>query len=121
MLIVSIFISFFIDPIFLLTTGALPHVVIRALIKILLIPLMMGIGYELLKLAGRYDNLFIRIVSAPGLWLQRVTVLEPDDSMIECAITAFIEVMPEEEKQAELALRKAEEPDEETNTDSISE
>jgi hypothetical protein len=41
--------------------------------------------------------------------------------MIECAITAFIEVMPEEEKQAELALRKAEEPDEETNTDSISE
>ena len=108
MLIVSIVISFFIDPLFLFATGTLPNALIRSLIKILLIPLMMGIGYELLKLAGKHDNLFIRIISAPGLWLQRVTVREPDDSMIECAITAFIEVMPEEEKLAELALRETE-------------
>jgi uncharacterized protein YqhQ len=57
----------------------------------------MGIGYELIKIAGRHDNLFTRIISAPGLWLQRITVLEPDDSMIECAITAFKEVIPEDQ------------------------
>ena len=97
MLIVGIFVSFFIDPIFYLTIGKLPHVAIRAAIKLLTLPLTMGIGYELIKLAGRHDNLFTRIISAPGLWLQRITVLEPDDGMIECAITAFKEVIPEDQ------------------------
>ena len=102
MLLVSMFISFFIDPLFLLATGSIPHVAIRALIKLLLLPITMGIGYELIRLAGKRDNLFTRIVSAPGLWLQRITVLEPDEKMIECAITAFIEVIPDEDKEAEL-------------------
>ena len=97
MLIVGIFISFFIDPLFLLTLGEVPHVAIRAAIKLLLLPLMMGVGYELIKFAGRHDNLFTRIISAPGMWLQRVTVLEPTDDMIECAIKAFVEVIPETE------------------------
>lgn len=97
MLIVGIFISFFIDPLFLLTLGEVPHVAIRAAIKLLLLPLMMGVGYELIKFAGRHDNLFTRIISAPGMWLQRVTVLEPTDDMIECAIKAFVEVIPENE------------------------
>ena len=97
MLIVGIFISFFIDPLFLLTIGKVPHVAIRAAIKLLLLPLMMGVGYELIKLAGRHDNVFTRIISAPGMWLQRVTVLEPTDDMIECAIKAFVEVIPENE------------------------
>ena len=97
MLIVGIFISFFIDPLFLLTTGDVPHVAIRAVIKLLLLPLMMGVGYELIKLAGRRQNLFTRIISAPGMWLQHITVLEPDDDMIECAIKAFVEVIPEDE------------------------
>ena len=96
MLIVGIFISFFIDPLFLLTTGDVPHVAIRAVIKLLLLPIMMGAGYELIKLAGRYDNVFTRIISAPGMWLQRITVLEPEDSMIECAIEAFVKVIPED-------------------------
>ncbi|MBQ9414930.1 MAG: DUF1385 domain-containing protein [Clostridia bacterium] len=65
-------------------------------IKILTIPLVVGIGYELLKLAGRYDNLFTRIISAPGKWMQRITTKEPDDSMIECAIAAFAAVVPED-------------------------
>ena len=56
-----------------------------------------GIGYELIKLAGKHDNLFTRIISAPGLWLQRITVLEPDDDMIECAIAAMNEVIPNDE------------------------
>ena len=94
MLIVGMFISFFIDPIFYLTVGALPHVAIRAIIKLLLLPITMGVGYELIKFAGRHDNVITRIISAPGMWLQHMTVFEPDDDMIECAIIAFKEVIP---------------------------
>ena len=97
MLVVGIFISFFIDPLFIALTGSVPHVAIRALLKLLLLPIMMGVGYELIKLAGRYQNAFTRFISAPGLWMQRITVREPDDSMIECAIEAFTKVIPEDE------------------------
>ncbi len=109
MLIVSVFISFFIDPIFILTTGGVPHVAIRAAIKLLLLPINMGIGYELIKIAGKYDNLFTRIISAPGMWLQHITVFEPEDSMIECAIAAFKEVIPDSEKKDEAAENEEEE------------
>jgi len=61
---------------------------LRVFLKLLLLPVVMGISYELIKLAGRYDNLATRIISAPGLWLQRLTTFEPDDSMIEIAIAA---------------------------------
>jgi uncharacterized protein YqhQ len=97
MLLVGMFVSYFIDAIFYLTIGHLPHVAIRAIIKLLLLPITMGIGYELIKFAGRHENAFTRIISAPGLWLQRVTVLEPSDDMIECAIVAFKEVIPEDQ------------------------
>ena len=70
---------------------------LRVLIKIALLPLTVGIGYELIKLAGRKDNAFTRIMSAPGLWIQHLTTREPDDDMIECAITAFTAVIPEDE------------------------
>ncbi len=96
MLIVGMFVSFFIDPIFYLTLGELPPTWIRALLKLATLPITMGIGYELIKIAGRHDNIVTRIISAPGLWLQRITVLEPEDGMIECAITAFKEVIPED-------------------------
>lgn len=59
------------------------------IIKILLIPIVCGAGYELLRVCGRYDNLFTKIVSAPGLWLQRITTKEPEDDMIEVAIAAL--------------------------------
>jgi uncharacterized protein YqhQ len=98
MLLVSMFISFFIDPLFILTIGHVPHVAVRSAVKLLLLPINMGIGYELIKVAGKYNNLFTRIISAPGVWLQHITVLEPDDSMIECAIAAFVKVIPEEDK-----------------------
>ena len=71
----------------------------RTAIKILLLPLTVGIGYELIKLAGRKDNAVTRAFSAPGVWLQHITTVEPDDSMIECAIKAFTEVIPEEESK----------------------
>ena len=63
--------------------------------KILLLPLTVGVGYELIKICGRHDNLFTRIISAPGLWVQRITTKEPEDDMIEVAIQAMQEVIPE--------------------------
>ena len=102
MIIVSIFIGFFITPLYILilgeeTVASLGNWMnaIRAATRILLIPLIVGIGYELIKLAGKHDNLFTKIISAPGMWLQHITVLEPDDQMIECAIVAMKEVIPE--------------------------
>ena len=58
-------------------------------IKILLIPVVCGAGFEELKICGKYDNLATRIISAPGLWLQRITTKEPEDDMIEVAIAAL--------------------------------
>ena len=95
MLLVSIFVSFFIDPLFILIFGFTPVLVIRILIKLLMLPLIVGVGYELIKLAGRYDNAFTRIISAPGVWLQHITTKEPEDGMIECAIAALNEVIPD--------------------------
>lgn len=95
MLLVGIFVSFFIDPLFLLIFGYLPQTIIRVIIKLALLPIIVGVGYELIKIAGRHDNLLTRIISAPGVWLQHVTVLEPTDDMIECAITAVKEVIPD--------------------------
>lgn len=73
---------------------------LRVLLKLLLLPVVMGVSYELIKLAGRYDNLFTRIISAPGLWLQRLTTFEPDDSMIEVAIAAVTPVLPDHPDEA---------------------
>ena len=73
------------------------NAVIRTVIKIALLPLVVGIGYELIKLAGRRDNAFTRAISAPGVWLQHLTTLEPEDGMIECAIAAFQAVVPPDE------------------------
>ena len=68
---------------------------LRILLKLLTLPVVMGISYELIKLAGQYDNILTRIISAPGLWIQRLTTSEPDDSMIEVAIAAVKPVLPE--------------------------
>ena len=65
-------------------------------LKIAIMPLVMGVGYELIKICGKYDNFLTRILSAPGLWFQRITVLEPDDAMIECAIAAMKEAIPDD-------------------------
>ena len=68
---------------------------LRVVFKLLLLPVVMGISYELLKWCGRSDNLATRIIRQPGLWVQRLTVFEPDDSMIEVAIAAVTPVLPE--------------------------
>lgn len=64
-------------------------------VKILLVPVICGCGFEVLKLCGRYDNWLTKIISAPGLWLQRITTKEPDDGMIEIAISALKACEPE--------------------------
>ncbi len=68
----------------------------RVGIKLLLLPLIVGIAYELIRIAGRHNNIFTRIMSAPGLWMQRLTTCEPDDSQIEIAIAAMQPVLPKE-------------------------
>ncbi len=70
----------------------------RALIRIALMPVVIGIAYELIRLAGRYDNLFTKIISAPGLYIQRLTTHEPDDKVIEVAIAAMTPVIPEDKE-----------------------
>jgi len=74
---------------------------VRTLIKLLTLPIVVGVGYELIKFAGRHDNIITRIISAPGVWLQHITTFEPDDSQIECAIAALSETLtgnPEDDK-----------------------
>ena len=66
-------------------------------VKILMVPFICGVGYELLKICGKHDNALTRIIAAPGLWLQRITTKEPEDDMIEIAIAAVNEVLPQEE------------------------
>ena len=97
MLLVSIFISFFIDPVtMLLFDGLVLPPVLRTVLRLALFPLVMGIGYELIRLAGRHDNVVTRIISLPGMWLQHITVFEPTDDMIECAIEAVNRVIPQD-------------------------
>ena len=62
----------------------------------MLIPLVCGLGYELIKLCGKHDNKLTRIIAAPGLWAQRITTKEPDDGMIEVAIKAIESVIPDD-------------------------
>lgn len=72
------------------------NTVLRAAVKLLLIPVVVAVGYELIKLAGRRDNAFTRFISKPGLWVQHLTTKEPDDDMIECAIASLKAVIPED-------------------------
>ena len=69
---------------------------LRTLLKLILLPLTVGIGYEFIRYAGRHNNAAVRILSAPGLWMQRLTTREPDDSMIAVAITSLKSALPDE-------------------------
>ncbi len=89
------------------------NVLIRVACKILVLPIICGIGYEFLMYAGKHDNFLIRAISAPGLWLQRITTREPDDAMIEVAIASLKGAIPEEFPEY---ADKAEEVKSEDNT-----
>ena len=86
MLIVGIIIGLFIP---------FTNVWLRSATKILLLPITVGLGYELIKLCGRHDNIITRIIARPGIWMQHITTKEPMDDMIEVAIEAMKDVIPE--------------------------
>ena len=62
------------------------HTLIISLVKLALLPITMGVGYEILMLAGKHDNIITRIISAPGMWVQKITTKEPTLDMLEIAI-----------------------------------
>ncbi|MBR4203922.1 MAG: DUF1385 domain-containing protein [Clostridia bacterium] len=72
------------------------NVWIRFGLKLLMIPLIVGVGYEFIRYAGGHSNIFTKIVSAPGLWMQRITTREPDDSQLEVALAALKNAIPVE-------------------------
>ena len=72
----------------------------RMLSRILLVPFISGVSYEIIKWAGRSDSIFVKLVSAPGMCLQKLTTAEPDEEEIECAIAALVTVLEDEEPEA---------------------
>ena len=77
--------------------GSALYRVIMIAFKLLLLPLVVGVTYEINRWAGRHDNWFTKILTAPGMWMQHFTTNEPDDSMIEVGIAAVNAVLPEKE------------------------
>ena len=71
-------------------------------LKLAFIPLIMGVGYEFIKYAGRHDNLLVKILSAPGLWMQRLTTKEPSDDIIEVGIESLKAVITENPEDDEI-------------------
>lgn len=88
-LLVGIFVGLFIP-----TFPNIP--ILRPVLRLLLLPVLVGLGYEFIKLCGKHDNKLTRILATPGLWAQRITTKEPDDEMIECAIEAMKAVIPDD-------------------------
>ena len=76
--------------------GTFLYRLIMIVFKLLLLPLVVSVTYELNRWIGRHDNWFTRVLSAPGMWMQNFTTNEPDDSMIEVGIAAVKAVLPEE-------------------------
>ncbi len=84
-------------PILEAIRGTFLYRLLMIVFKLLLLPVVVGITYEINRWCGRNDNRFTRILSAPGMWMQNFTTNEPDDSMIEVAIAAVQAVLPEKE------------------------
>lgn len=91
-LLISIILFFFIQ---------VDNPVQKVIYRILMMPIVAGISYELIRLAGRTDNLFVRILSAPGMLIQKLTTNEPDESMVEVAIASVEAVFDWKQYQSE--------------------
>ena len=94
-----LFISIFVSTVFRVPWE---NVALRVLVKVALLPVVMGISYELIRAAGKYDNIVTKIISAPGLGIQRITTKEPDGEEIECAIRALQACIPEDPEEDRL-------------------
>ena len=64
------------------------NLALKLVLRLLLVPVIAGISYEIIRLAGRSDNVIIRIISEPGMWMQRLTTKEPDEEMVKVAIAS---------------------------------
>jgi len=73
-------------------------IVLRMLMRIALLPVVAGLSYEVIKLAGRSKNKCVKACTKPGLWLQKLTTREPDESQIEVAIKSMVSVIPEDKE-----------------------
>ena len=96
-LFVVVIISILVFSLVSLKVALWDNVWVRVGLRLLLLPLVVSISYEINRWVGRHDNLCSRILSAPGKWLQRLTTNEPDDEMIACAIRALELVIPEQQ------------------------
>ncbi len=76
------------------------NIILKFASKLLTLPLTVGIGYEFIRFAGKHDNIITRILSAPGLWMQRITTREPDETQIEVAIASLKCAIPDEFPEA---------------------
>ena len=81
----------------IITSALIIHlpVIARVPLKLLFLPVVVGVGFEFIKFAGTHNNIFVKIVSAPGLWIQRLTTKEPDEKQIEVAITSLKAALPD--------------------------
>jgi uncharacterized protein YqhQ len=93
-LIISILISSVLVVVF---RGIDDNRVVWMAVKLLILPLIVGIGYEFIKYAGKHDNLLVRVLSKPGLWMQKLTTQEPTDDIIEVGIEAIKAVLYDSE------------------------
>ncbi len=78
------------------------NTILWTLIKLPMIPIIMGLGYEFIKYAGRHDNVIVKILSAPGLWMQRITTKEPDEDIIEVGIASLKAVITDNPEDDEI-------------------
>lgn len=91
-MVISIFLFMFINP---------PTLFLKFVSRVILIPVVAGVSYEVLRLAGKFDNKFVDFISRPGMWMQGLTTLEPDAKEVEVAIKAVEEVFDWKKFQSE--------------------
>lgn len=101
---VMILLSILISSAVVLIFPALAEVnrVVWISVKLLILPLVMGIGYEFIRYAGKHENLLVKVLSAPGLWMQRITTKEPDDKIIEVGIASLKAVLTDNPEDDEI-------------------
>ncbi len=128
MILISMILSSVINLIF---PGLRDIIALWLVVKVLILPLVMGLGFEFIKFAGCHDNLFVKIVSAPGLWMQRITTNEPTDDIIEVGIAALkaalygveekeeTQLEAETEEQAESAVEETVESENEEAEETV--
>lgn len=104
-----LFLVMAVSILFFAAIGWSENPLIRVATRLIFLPIVAGLSYEVLRFAAKYDNFFTRIIRAPGMGLQYITTKEPTPDMIEVAIESFnLAMMSEEEAMAKVAERKAE-------------